>query len=412
MPSAAARIYRRFLLSYTLLLDLDDTLLENDIHTFLPAYLKAFADEVADLLPPDRFIAAMFRGTKAMEQNRQPDCTLKETFESVFYAELDVTRAAFEERATHFYAHVFPKLQSLTRPIPEAVRMVQEFTQRGYRMAIATNPMFPRTAVEQRMEWAQLPVNRYPFEILGSYEIFHFAKPDPAYYAEVLAYMGWPSSPAVIVGDDLVREVSAGLQLGMPVFWVSRNQLEPPEESLRPSAAGSLTDFLTWMDAQSPQMLEANFSKPSALLAILRSTAAALDGFCRDINPEKLKWRPQPGEWSLNEVLCHLRDVETEVNIFRIQKLLKSWNPFLPGEDTDRWADERNYYAQDGLQALRHFIKTRMELLGMLEGLEDEDWRRPARHAIFGPTRLDELVNIIAAHDRLHIQQVYRLFHL
>jgi hypothetical protein len=104
--------------------------------------------------------------------------------------------------------------------------------------------------------------------------------------------------------------------------------------------------------------------------------------------------------------------VEAEVNIFRIQKLLKSWNPFLPGEDTDRWADERNYYAQDGLQALRHFIKTRMELLGLLEGLEDEDWRRPARHAIFGPTRLDELVNIIAAHDRLHIQQVYRLFHL
>ncbi len=398
-------------MTYTLLLDLDDTLLENNIHTFLPAYLKAFADEVADLVSPDRFIAAMFRGTKAMEQNRQPNCTLKETFESVFYAELDIPQAAFEEKAAHFYAYIFPKLQSLTRPLPEAASLMQEFTQRGYRMAIATNPMFPRTAVEQRLQWAQLPLERYPFEVLGSYEIFHFAKPDPAYYAEVLAYMGWPSNPAVIVGDDLVREVSAGFQLGVPVFWISRNPHEPPEEGLRPSAAGSLADFLTWIDAQSPQALEANYSKPSAMLAILRSTAAALDSFCRDVNLEKLKKRPQPGEWSLNEILCHLRDVEAEVNLLRVQKLLKSWNPFLPGEDTDRWADERDYYMQDGLQALHHFIKTRMELLGLLEGMEDKDWQRPARHAIFGPTRLDELVNIIAAHDRLHIQQVYRLFH-
>jgi hypothetical protein len=30
-----------------------------------------------------------------------------------------------------------------------------------------------------------------------------------------------------------------------------------------------------------------------------------------------------------------------------------------------------------------------------------------ARHAIFGPTHLSELVNIIAGHDILHVQQVY-----
>jgi hypothetical protein len=41
--------------------------------------------------------------------------------------------------------------------------------------------------------------------------------------------------------------------------------------------------------------------------------------------------------------------------------------------------------------------------------LADKDWQRPARHAIFGPTRLQELVSIIAAHDRVHMGQVYEL---
>jgi hypothetical protein len=49
-----------------------------------------------------------------------------------------------------------------------------------------------------------------------------------------------------------------------------------------------------------------------------------------------------------------------------------------------------------------------MEQLALLEGLKAEEWSLSARHAIFGPTQLHELVNITAGHDRLHIRQVYR----
>ncbi len=108
-------------------------------------------------------------------------------------------------------------------------------------------------------------------------------------------------------------------------------------------------------------------------------------------------------------ILCHLRDVDMEVNLPRLNKVLHEVNPFLPGEDTDPWAKDRNYILQDCDEALDRFIITRMEIVSMLETLSPDDWERSARHAIFGPTRLIELVKIITGHDRLHVQQAHEV---
>jgi hypothetical protein len=89
-----------------------------------------------------------------------------------------------------------------------------------------------------------------------------------------------------------------------------------------------------------------------------------------------------------------------------MHKVLEENNPFLKGKDTDRWAEEREYIRQDGRLAKREFISARMKTLSLLESIDELKWRNPARHAIFGPTDLKELVNIIASHDRLHMRQV------
>jgi uncharacterized damage-inducible protein DinB len=115
--------------------------------------------------------------------------------------------------------------------------------------------------------------------------------------------------------------------------------------------------------------------------------------------------RPAPEEWSLTEIFCHLRDVDHEVNIPRIEKIVSGEVPFLAGINTDTWANEREYLHQDGPAALQEFIAARMRLVQILETLSEADWQREARHAIFGPTTLRELVSFIVTHDRSHIQQ-------
>ena len=409
MPSIAARIYWRKALSPILLLDLDDTLLQNNIDDFLPHYLGAFSKKASTYLDPDRFVKSLLAGTRAMVDNRQPDRTLKESFDATFFPLTGVDVNSFQALAEQFYAEVFPTLRSLTKPIPKAVQLVNDAQEKGYRLVVATNPLFPRTAILQRLAWADLPADRYSYEIITSYETFHFTKPDPAYYAEIMARMGWPTELAVVVGDDLERDIYAGRQLGLPAYWIGQSDKMPVNGADAPSQAGGIDELILWLEKAPPETLQAGYNSPTAWLAILRSTQAGLDGFSRSL--EGIDWaaRPQQDEWSLTEVLCHLRDVDQEVNIPRLQKVLAESNPFLPGEDTDRWAEVRQYCFQDGPEALHQFIATRSEMVSLLQTLAAEDWQRPARHAIFGPTRLQELVSITAAHDRVHMGQVYEL---
>jgi hypothetical protein len=116
--------------------------------------------------------------------------------------------------------------------------------------------------------------------------------------------------------------------------------------------------------------------------------------------------RPNPDEWSLVEIICHLRDVEREVHLPRFEALATMENPFISGVDADQWAEPRDYFRQDGRTALADFIAAREETIALLENLPDESWSREARHAFFGQTTLHELLYLVVQHDRSHRQQM------
>ena len=390
-----------------LLFDLDDTLLGNEMNSFVPAYLQALAKRMAKVADPVVLINALMAATRQMVENSSPDKTLEEVFDAAFYPALGLIRQEVQGIIDIFYKEDFPKLQGLTQLRSDAVKVIQQLLDRGDQVAVATNPLFPRTAILQRLNWAGLSADEVPFSLIPSYETFHFAKPNPAYFAEFLAQIGWPQIPIVMVGNDSDSDINAASQLSLPVFWITNDGASDWNSQDEIPAHGNLIDLIPWMDTSSIVPLPINFIALNALLAVLRSTPAALSTLCKWQIPD-LSTRPVPGEWSTGEVLCHLRDVDLEVNLPRLQKVINQRNPFLPGEETDPWAETRKYRLQDGMQALSEFTGTRIEVIKLLENLTPEDWNRRARHAIFGPTNLRELVNIITGHDILHVQQIYR----
>ncbi len=390
-----------------LLFDLDDTLLGNDMGTFVPAYLQALAKRMSGVADPSILVKTLLAATRQMVENISPEITLEEEFDAAFYPSLGLIRNDVQGIIDAFYAEDFPKLRGLTQFKPEAVELVQQLFIRGDQIAIATNPLFPRTAILQRLSWAGLPADKVPFALIPSYETFHFAKPNPEYFAEFIAQLGWPKIPIIMVGNDVVSDIGAASKLGLPVFWATGESAASMDSSEAMPPHGKLSELIPWLETSPQNAIPANFSTPAALLAVLRSTPAALATMLRH-QPANLEKQPGLGEWSPSEVFCHLRDVDTEVNLVRIPKVLSENNPVIPGQDTDRWAEMRKYHLQDGRQALQDFTKRRVELLKMLQDLAQDDWARPARHTIIGPTTLHELVNIIAGHDILHVQQVYK----
>jgi hypothetical protein len=174
-------------LSPTLLLDLDNTLLTNDIEAFLPQYLQLFGKEVAATIDADKFVKALMAGTRRMMTNQRPDCTLKEVFDETFFPAIGPIQADFQALADQFYKQVYPDLQPLTSPRPQAIAWCKPAA--AGLCAVATNPLFPASAILQR-SWADLPVEQYPLRSSHPRE-FPFHLPNPAYH-ELLAGIGWP----------------------------------------------------------------------------------------------------------------------------------------------------------------------------------------------------------------------------
>jgi FMN phosphatase YigB (HAD superfamily) len=178
-------------MTLTLLLDLDDTLLGNSMDTFIPAYLQSLSDFLSPFISQDIFVPTLLSGTQAMLDNNSPDKTLKAAFDQSFYTELGVSQDEYAEQFDAFYREKFPELKQLTQYSLAAVRMIEEAFDRNYRVAIATNPLFPKSAIHQRLEWAGLSPQKYPFLLVPTYESFHFAKPNKAFFTEALASLGW-----------------------------------------------------------------------------------------------------------------------------------------------------------------------------------------------------------------------------
>ena len=387
-------------MSLTLLLDLDDTLLETNLNTFMPAYFQALTDHLAAFASSDVLLQALIGGMHRMAENEDPKKTLEEVFDLYFYPKLGVTKQALSHPLENFYQDVFPRLAGHTRQIPEAIRFIEWAKSCGYRIAVATDPLFPRAATLRRLQLAGFEPEQ--FELISAFEDFHFSKATPAYYAEALGRLGWPDGPVLMVGNDPTRDILSADRLGLKTFFIEDESTSGPGVE---AGSGQLEDLRRWLESADRSTLEPSFKSRDGVMAILRSTPAIIQNFIANIPGEELGHELIQSEWAINEIVCHLRDTEREVHATQLDLLLENDDAFIPRPDTTVWASERDYLMEDAHAATDEFADARLHLLGKLMSLPDRIWQRKARHAIFGPTDFLEVLSFVADHDRLHLQQ-------
>jgi hypothetical protein len=126
----------------------------------------------------------------------------------------------------------------------------------------------------------------------------------------------------------------------------------------------------------------------------------------KDIPREMWKFKPEPKEWSVHEVLVHLADSESNAAL-RARKLIVEPGGALMGCDQDKWAIELDYHDQsyeDALETLRHVRKTTYELL---KKQPDEVFKHTAKHPEYDePYTFEMWLNIYSAHIPGHIEQI------
>lgn len=199
--------------------DLDGTLLPMDQDHFIRTYFGALSAYMEPHgLEPRQFIDTIWRCTGAMFKN-DGSKTNEDVFWQAFTAAYGADARQYEPIFDTFYHTHFPSVQSSCGYDPKASQTVHALKEMGFQLVLATQPIFPAIATENRMLWAGL--NRDDFLLYTTYENSNACKPNPAYYQQILNKIGANPSNCLMVGNDATEDLAAE-KLGMKVFLLTK----------------------------------------------------------------------------------------------------------------------------------------------------------------------------------------------
>ncbi len=199
----------------TIMFDLDGTLLLSDSDKFTAAYFAELVRYLAPLHDPQTLTAAVWAGTKAMVKN-DGSHTNEEVFWKTYCGIFGTDAVSDESYFAEFYATRYKELKSLCGQHPGMDEFIKELKKSGFRLVIATNPLFPLSVQKERISWTG--VDPEDMDWITAYETSHFSKPNPEYYREIASQLSAVPENCLMVGNDVREDMEAASQAGMKVF--------------------------------------------------------------------------------------------------------------------------------------------------------------------------------------------------
>jgi FMN phosphatase YigB (HAD superfamily) len=145
----------------------------------------------------------------------------------------------------YYHSEAFDHVCALKPAEPLVPGIIEEARGKGFRLILATSPLFPRIATEKRIRWAGLAPE--DFEFITTYESYHAAKPNREYYEEVLAQAGLSGTDCIMVGNDAREDLPAPAELGMETFLVLNHAILPDGYEYSCDHRGTYADLLAYI---------------------------------------------------------------------------------------------------------------------------------------------------------------------
>lgn len=225
------------ILPKTILFDLDNTLLRMDEETFINLYMDSLAGTFKDRLDAQKLVKSIWEGVEAIYRNNGQK-TNEEAFwdcvEEKYGQDLRPMLPEFE----NFYRTEFENARSSCQARPQ-VREFIESLKPDHQLILATNPIFPRVAVEARLKWAGLRAE--DFDYITTYENSTACKPNPVYYQEIMKKTGAVPCECVMIGNDADEDMSAAVT-GMDTILITDDLINRKNKDL------SVYEQMTWKE--------------------------------------------------------------------------------------------------------------------------------------------------------------------
>lgn len=227
-----------------ILFDLDGTLLPMDQDLFMKYY---FGELVKKMIPygynKDTLAEEVWAGTKAMvmnDGNKTNEEAFWDTFCTLVGKDCRVDMPVFDE----FYRTEFCKAKAACQPTPVAKEVIDLIKASDKRLILATNPLFPAVATENRISWAGL--SKEDFELVTTYENSRYCKPNPKYYVEILEKTVLTPGECLMVGNNAEEDMIAET-LGMKVFLLTDCLINEKNADITKYPQGGFEELRTYL---------------------------------------------------------------------------------------------------------------------------------------------------------------------
>lgn len=147
------------------------------------------------------------------------------------------------------------------------------------------------------------------------------------------------------------------------------------------------------------------------VLTLLKEQPEALAALTAGLARARLHRPPSRGEWSVNDVLAHLRSCSDTWGKY-IAIIIAEDRPTIRAMNPTTWIKSTNYPEMEFAPSLRAFAKQRAELLALLLPLPGAAWSRSATVTGAGRPRARtvlEYARWLANHERSHLKHVARI---
>ena len=115
---------------------------------------------------------------------------------------------------------------------------------------------------------------------------------------------------------------------------------------------------------------------------------------------------PAPGEWSMHQVVAHVRDTERYVFLERVRRILKETHPAVENFDQDVWNRDHYDPSEPFKKIVADFRVSRRKLVSLLRKSKEKDWENWAMHSEYRKITIDWLVMHDYHHTLEHTAQI------
>lgn len=211
--------------------DLDGTLLPMNEEEFTRGYFGLLYKNAAPYgYEKDLFVKTVLTGTHLMKNNdgfKTNEQVFWNYFSKVYGEEKLADKKIFDE----FYLTDFAKTKAFCGENPIAKEIVEYCKNKFGRVILASNPVFPKEAMEWRLKFAGL--NPEDFEYISDYSNSSYCKPNAMFLKDILNKLGLKEKEVVYFGNNEIEDGRPAEELGIDVFMVGDDIVKDEENPNR-----------------------------------------------------------------------------------------------------------------------------------------------------------------------------------